>query len=198
MSPINSWFGNEPALVAIALFAVTNIDDLLVLVGLFSSGRLRAAQIAIGQFLGIALLVAASVAAARLAVAIEARYVALIGVVPIALGIRHLFGARRDVEAQTESKARSIAGVLGVAATTIANGGDNLGVYTPVFATMATRGLALTCAVFAAMVALWLLAARWLVAHPLTGAWLRRASPIGTPLVLIVLGAWIVWRGWMG
>jgi cadmium resistance protein CadD (predicted permease) len=56
--------------------------------------------------------------------------------------------------------------VFGVAVTTIANGGDNLSVYTPVFAAMSARALAIVCVVFALMVAAWLLAALAPTGHP--------------------------------
>jgi cadmium resistance protein CadD (predicted permease) len=52
-----------------------------------------------------------------------------------------------------------------VAGLTIANGGDNLAAYTPVFATITAGAAAITIAVFAVGVAVWCLIGSWLVPH---------------------------------
>ena len=77
---------------------------------------------------------------------------------------------------------------------TVANGADNLGVYVPLFATSSPGAVAVMGGVFAAMTALWCLAARWLVAHPAAGAPVRRYGPPAVPYVLIDIGLWILLR----
>jgi cadmium resistance protein CadD (predicted permease) len=42
--------------LAIVLFASTNVDDLFVLLGFFSDPKLRARDIVVGQYAGIATL----------------------------------------------------------------------------------------------------------------------------------------------
>ncbi|PIK73635.1 quaternary ammonium transporter, partial [Methylobacterium frigidaeris] len=79
-----------------------------------------------------------------------------------------------------------------VASVTIANGGDNLGIYTPVFATSPGPRLVLIVAVFAVMVALWLGIAHGLVHHPGLGAPIRRIGRVATPFVLIGIGAMVL------
>jgi cadmium resistance protein CadD (predicted permease) len=48
-------------ITAVVTFVATNIDDLVPLTGWFSDRSYRACHIAVGQFLGIAVLVAVSV-----------------------------------------------------------------------------------------------------------------------------------------
>ena len=49
-----------PALLAVAMFAATNLDDLILLIGLFSDPTFSARRIVEGQFAGIAILAVGS------------------------------------------------------------------------------------------------------------------------------------------
>ncbi|HWA39615.1 MAG TPA: cadmium resistance transporter [Burkholderiales bacterium] len=170
-----------------AAFAATNLDDLFLLVAWFAAGRTRARDIVLGQYLGIGALFAASVAVALLALAVPAAHLAWLGLVPIILGVRML--AKEGTEEIPEAP-----GLLAVAAVTVANGADNLGVYIPLFATSGAGDIAVYGAVFAVMTALWCAAAGWLVRHPGAGAPLRRHGPKAVPPVLIGIGLWILLR----
>lgn len=80
---------------------------------------------------------------------------------------------------------------IAVALTTIANGGDNLSVYIPLF----SRELAwvpLYAIVFAIMTALWCGAGYWLVHHPIVGARIRQYGHVALPFVLLGLGLYIL------
>src|SRR5262249_17089033 len=72
---------------AAGVFAGTDIDDLVVLTVLFlagrATGRPRTRDIVVGQYLGIAALVAFSAAAAVGLLVVPDRWVGLIGLVPI-------------------------------------------------------------------------------------------------------------------
>jgi len=78
------------ALIAIGVFATTNVDDLLVLAGFFSDKRLVHWQVVAGQVLGIGALVAASLAAALIAFVVSPAYVGLLGIVPLIIGVAKL------------------------------------------------------------------------------------------------------------
>ncbi|PIK72809.1 hypothetical protein CS379_11930, partial [Methylobacterium frigidaeris] len=117
--------------VAITLFASTNIDDIVVLIGFFSDPRYRPRQIVIGQSLGIAVLVLASLAGSLLSLVVAPSWLGLLGLVPIVLGVRGLLALRRDDEDEVAIEPTSLGNTLAVASVTIANGGDNLGIYTP-------------------------------------------------------------------
>ena len=146
----------DAALAAI-LFASTDVDDLFILVALLADPRQRATQVVLGQYLGIAALVAASLAAALVALVLPPQYIGLLGLVPVGMGIHGLLELRGQ-RVQTGSAAPADPGrsALAVAAVTIANGGDNIGVYTPVFAVSTAAQVAVMAAVFALMTAVWL------------------------------------------
>ena len=86
------------------------------------------------------------------------------GLIPLALGLYAAWRAWRnrgdddDDEAKVADKQ---VGVLTVAAVTFANGGDNIGVYVPVFATASTTAIIAYCLVFLALVGLLVLAAKY-------------------------------------
>ena len=75
---------------------------------------------------------------------------------------------------------------------TVANGGDNIGVYMPSFAVHSGSQVAIIAVVFVVMTALWCMLAHRMVSHPRLGAPLRRYGHIVVPLVLIGLGILII------
>lgn len=178
-------------LAAIVLFAGTNIDDLIVLTVLFltsrATGRPRPWQIWAGQYAGIAVLVAASALAAAGLTLIPDRWVGLLGLVPLFLGVRGLVHALR-ARADGAPPPAVASGALAVAGVTIANGADNIAVYTPVFRTIGWADSLLTIAVFALLVALWCVVAARLGAHPRVVAVIERYGHWLVPAVFIVIG----------
>jgi cadmium resistance protein CadD (predicted permease) len=183
--------------LAITLFASTNIDDLVVLVGFFADPRFRARDVVAGQYAGIVILFAVSAAGALLSLVIPNAYLGLLGIFPILIGIRKLVALRHE-RVQTDqatilrSTSSSHGNIAGVALVTIANGGDNIGVYMPSFAVHSGSQIAAIAVVFVAMTALWCLLAHRMVSHPRFGAPLRRYAQIFAPLVLIGLGVLII------
>src|SRR5580698_171212 len=130
-----------PALLglAIVLFVSTNVDDLVVLVGFFAHPRFRARDVVAGQYLGLTVLFVLSAAGALLALVIPNTYLGLLGIFPILIGIGKLIALRDDPAAtdqtpRLDGKTASYGNIAGVALVTIANGGDNVGIYMPSFA----------------------------------------------------------------
>jgi len=177
---------------AVAIFAGTDIDDLIVLTVLFlagrATGRPRPRDIVTGQYLGIAALVAASAAAALGLLVIPDRWVGLLGLVPLALGIRGLLAARQQRETVKAT------GMLPIAALTIANGADNMSVYVPLFRGIGPAASALTIGTFAVMVAVWLALAYWLGSHRRMVEAVERFGHWLVPVVFIVIGLVLIAR----
>jgi cadmium resistance protein CadD (predicted permease) len=174
-------------LAGAAAFAATNVDDLLLLIAFFAAGTYRARDVVLGQYAGIGLLFAASAAASLVSLVIPASHLSLLGLLPMLIGLKQLFGKAAQEETVPPSSS-----FLTVAAVTVANGGDNIGVYAPLFATSSAQAISAMGAVFAAMTALWCLAARWLVQHPAAATSIRRYGPKAMPFVLIGIGVFIL------
>jgi cadmium resistance protein CadD (predicted permease) len=190
------------ALVSAGLFATTNVDDLFLLVGFFSGKSLAHWQVVVGQIVGVAVLIAVSLTAALAALALSPAYVGLLGLVPIDLGLMKFRALRQPPHpGEQPSPGRANvkgAGAFGVAAVTIASGGDNIGVYTPFLASQTPEQIAVTIGIFAFLTILWCFVAWRLVAHRTLGGSIRRFGPIILPIVLIALGASILYGSGAG
>ena len=183
-------------LAAVGVFAGTDIDDLVVLTVLFLSaraaGKPRPWQIWAGQYVGITALVAISAAAALGLTVIPNEWVGLVGVVPIGLGVFGLVRAIRARGADETPPAAVATGLVSVAAVTIANGADNISVYTPLFRTIGPTRTLVTVAVFAVGVAVWCLVGSWLGSHKAVVRLIERWGHWIVPIVFIAIGTVIV------
>ena len=189
--------------IAIAVYASTNIDDLLILAVFFADPQVRIGAVVAGRFLGLAVLVLASATAALLAMAVPGEWIALLGLVPLALGLRLLPALFDRGGDSTEETQEALAGEhqpdrhgffsqsVTVAGVTLANGGDNLGIYIPLFAT-APQKIVTYVVVFAVMTAVWCALGYLMVNNPLIGDRIRRHGHVLLPLVLIGLGLYIL------
>jgi cadmium resistance protein CadD (predicted permease) len=184
--------------LGVVVFISTNIDDVLLLAAFFSDPRMSTRAIVLGQFLGIAALVVASVLVAVMALAIPAAWVALLGIVPLALGLQKLWklrdrgstgeGANPRVAEQGAFPGSQLLGVAGV---TVANGADNLGAYIPLFAAD-PAAVVIHVATFFVLTGALCVVARGVVRNGFLALRLRRHAPLGLALVLIGLGVWIL------
>jgi cadmium resistance protein CadD (predicted permease) len=178
------------ALLSTGAFISTNIDDLFLLVGFLSDRSFSRGHIFAGQILGMAAIVAISLAAAWAALAISPGRVGLLGLAPIVIGVGKLLRrGKSDEEGQPTA-----AGILQVAAVTVVNGGDNIAAFTPIFATQGSREMIATLAIFAVLTLVWCFVALWLVRHTALGRPLRRYGHVLLPFILIGLGVLILYR----
>jgi cadmium resistance protein CadD (predicted permease) len=190
--------GDALARVAAAagVFAGTNVDDILVLTVLFlshrASGRPMGWQIWVGQYAGIGVLVLASALAALGLTLVPDEWVGLLGLVPFGLGVWGLAKAIRARNQGEDAPAPVATGLVSVIGLTIANGADNISVYTPMFRTIGPASTPVTVAVYAVMVAAWCAAASWLGSHKPVIAIIQRYGHWIVPSVFILTGAVIV------
>jgi cadmium resistance protein CadD (predicted permease) len=186
---------------AVALFIVTNVDDLVLLtlfLGLAGPDRVARARVVTGQFLGFALILAASVGGALGAELLPSEVIPYLGLVPLLLGIWAGVQAYRthgDLDDVGLPRARSAPGIGEVAAVTVANGADNLAVYVPAFAAVSARGIVASCAIFLVLVAVWCVAAQALASRPGIARAIARWGHVALPVVLVGLGLLILVEG---
>ncbi|MDO9319337.1 MAG: cadmium resistance transporter [Gammaproteobacteria bacterium] len=183
--------------IGTAVFASTNIDDLFLLAAYFANPQIRRRAIVAGQFLGIGALILASVLAAVFALALPEGWVALLGLVPLLLGVRALLALRSAEEESAEadnvqSNVRGwIAQALSIAGVTIANGGDNAGVYVPLFMN-ASESIVTYVLIFAVLTGVWCALGHALVNHRVLGSVIKRYGHLALPFVLMALGLYIL------
>ncbi|WP_061514959.1 CadD family cadmium resistance transporter [Leuconostoc mesenteroides] len=197
-------------LSALGSFIVTNIDDIFVLMLLFSQAssqdkasngrtvkgnRIYPKDIVIGQYLGFALLVLISLLATFGVTLIPDQWVGLLGLIPIYLGVK-LFIKGEDEDEDEDAILSSLNKFnkfyLSVAFITFANGGDNIGIYVPFFSTLNNNQLVITVVTFFIMVAVWCLIGYRLARFRYVSETLEKYGRWVIPIVFIGLGFYIM------
>ena len=184
---MNQYF--QVLLAAIATFAVTNVDDAVLLTLLFAR-RVPARRIIAGQYLGFATIVVVSLFAALAAIVIPHRWIHLLGILPLTLGIKDLFITRRK---QMRRESADSLGILSIALVTISSGADNIGVYVPFFF-FGRRYLWLILAAYAILIGIWCLVGRWLGNRSLILGIVDEWAEKAVPVVFIILGVVLLSR----
>ena len=195
-------------LSALVSFIVTNIDDIFVLMLLFSQAssqakasngrtvkgnRIYPKDIVIGQYLGFALLVLISLLATFGVTLIPDQWVGLLGLIPIYLGVKlFIKGEDEDEGAILSSLNKFNKFYLSVAFITFANGGDNIGIYVPFFSTLNNNQLVITVVTFFIMVAGWCLIGYRLARVRYVSETLEKYGRWVIPIVFIGLGFYIM------
>jgi len=184
--------------IGVGAFAATNIDDIFVLMIFFSSLTFPVRHVVIGQYLGIGLLIVISALGSLITLVVPIYIIGLMGIIPIAIGIKNLAEIRKKDDSYSRQvvqnkKNKSYLSFLAVAGVTFSNGGDNIGVYIPLFSKYNTLSqiTALT-AVFITMTAVWCMVAYYFVNHPLVASRIRYTGNVILPFVLIGLGIYIL------
>ncbi|MEI2578525.1 cadmium resistance transporter [Scytonema sp. PRP1] len=192
-------------------FAATNIDDIIILMLFFAqvNATFRPYHIVAGQYLGFLVLILASLPGFVGGLLIPKAWIGLLGILPIIIGVSQILNRDKpDTDVQTLShqpvtstSKRSLLSKLtalltpqtyGVAAVTLANGGDNIGIYVPLFASCNLPKLLLILAVFFGLIGVWCYVAYRLARFPAIAHVITRYGHAIVPFVLIGLGMFIL------
>ncbi len=201
--------------VAAAAFVGTNVDNCVVTMAMVAGAPLeRAHRIAAGQVIGFAVLVAVSAAAAAVLFEFSTAVVGLLGLVPLAIGVRGLVGlahARPDAEVEvdvgqaggarrrwpwrggTRGERRAVGRSFTAAVlVTVAAGGDNLAVYIPLFRVGGAANVGALVAVFVVGEVL----VTWIVLtggrHPKAREVMLRLGHLAVPVLLCGIGVLVM------
>ncbi|WP_434315496.1 cadmium resistance transporter [Leifsonia sp. P73] len=182
----------------VGLFVATNVDDLVVLTLFFLAaqrGAIRTWHVVIGQYIGVLTLVAVSLAAGLGLTFIPQRWIGVLGLIPLALGVRGFIRYFRALGLPKEiSSSLNPGGLWGIVGITLANGGDNLAAYTPVFRSLSVGESIDTIVVFIVLIAAWLALARLIATRRNVLATISRIEGWLVPTVFCTLGALILFR----
>jgi cadmium resistance protein CadD (predicted permease) len=175
--------------LAVGAFAGTNIDNAVVTVAMVATAPPeRARRIVTGQVLGFVVLVVGAVAMALVLFEIPTRVIGLLGLVPLALGIRGLIGLRH-AESRGRLATRAFgSGVIAAMLITIGAGGDNFAVYIPLFRVARVRGTLASLLVFAASEALFVLLVLRAGRHPRVRAIATAIGVVAAPFLYCTIG----------
>lgn len=184
----------ETLFTTILAFISTNIDDVFLLMLFYAGRKFSRASIIAGQYVGIGTLVIVSFLGAYVGSYFDLRYVGLLGLFPIYLAVRQTMELFRKDDNEDDNSSPAATGLLAIAGVTIANGGDNIGVYIPLLTTMSIREWIQLIVVFAIATYLLCLLAQYLARHPIMAKHLDKYGHIATPIVLFLLGVFILFE----
>ena len=159
-------------LITIFAFAFTSFEDLLLLMGFQITPQPPSSRINHRIFIGY--LIAATIVqslgffSAYAANFVSTAYIGYLGIIPISLGIHSLWNiyCERSQAFSAKVVQRNDSQTWAVSLTMLANSGDSLGVFLPLYAetpeplTFVIFGLSITLAV------LWFFFSRWVVFRP--------------------------------
>lgn len=207
-------------ITAFVSFVSTNIDDIFILMLFWSQKNTvtKIRYVVIGQYLGVGTLVTISIFGGLGLSAISPKYVGLLGLIPIFLGIKTFIDDKKDIK-ENINKNESIScdsnkfeetysnrinpiimfikkiinpTTIKVSGITLANGGDNIGVYVPLFSRMSLLEVLVTVIIFIFLIALWCYIGFKLTKHPLVQRSIERYNNVFVPIVFIWLGIFIL------
>jgi cadmium resistance protein CadD (predicted permease) len=172
---------------SLTTFAATNIDDVFLLT-LFFARRVPTRRIVAGQYLGFAAIIVVSLIGVWAALAIPHRWIRVLGLLPLAIGIKELFQIRRTEPNKSSSTNYSL---ISIALVTLSNGADNVGVYVPFFL-LSRAYLWVILIAYAVLIAIWCFVGRWLGNHSVILRSVDRWGHWAVPLVFIGLGIYVL------
>ncbi|OLP17585.1 transporter [Leptolyngbya sp. 'hensonii'] len=193
-------------IAGVTAFVATNLDDLVILLLFFAriNSTFRPHHIVSGQYLGFTVLVLLSLPGFFGGLLISKPWIGLLGLLPIAIGVHEFLSQEEPKDGEELPQAPPSLSVIGkllglftpqtyqVAAVTIANGGDNIGVYISLFAGLSLPQLGLILGVFGIGVGCWCYLAQQLATHPVMATLLMGYGKKAVPYVLIGLGIYIL------
>ena len=151
--------------IACTSFAITNIDDMFVLVTFFAeastSKTLTPLKITLGQCIGFTAIVIISMIGFGASLVLPSESIGFLGLLPILLGIWKLLDLLFPTK-EEEPEVPSIAGmknILKVSIVTIMNGGDNIGTYVPLFSQAKGAEIAVYVVTYYILLGVWCLVA---------------------------------------
>ncbi|MBZ2165015.1 cadmium resistance transporter [Methanobacterium spitsbergense] len=188
--------------VAVTAFIATNLDDMFILIYFFTRNEFNKVSIVLGQYIGISVLILISMLAYFFKFIIPPSYIALLGIFPIVIGLNHLCNFKKNSSHNLSNKINytnkkdivhdnsslSIMNILKVATVTFSNGGDNIGVYAPLFVSLSISQIFLTSTTFLVMVGIWCIISYIMVINKIIGYKLQEYGHIILPFVLIIIG----------
>jgi cadmium resistance protein CadD (predicted permease) len=197
----------EFPVIGVVAFVTTNVDGLLVLMIFLADRAYDARHIVLGQLAAVALWLLISVGIAHAALALPTQWLALLGVLPVGLGLLKLVELRRadgaaeiaPLEPATQGLLKRVHSRAGaVALVAVSNGADNIALYVALFANSTRAEITGFSVLFLVLAGLWCGLAHALVRTPWLGARIGDGSQKLLPFILIGLGVHILSKGLVG
>jgi cadmium resistance protein CadD (predicted permease) len=115
------------------------------------------------------------------------------GFIPIGIGVKRLIQHQEISKTNNQNKKIASLSFLSVAGITVANGGDDIGVFTPLFAKYNTYfEVTILVILFMLLTGVWCILTHYFIRRPLMASRMNYLSQIISPFVLIGIGVYIL------
>lgn len=189
-------------LASIIAFLSTSIDDLFILTLHFatSNEKFDKKDIVYGHFIGITILILVSLLPSLGLMALPSHYIGFLGLIPIYRGIDLLFHYNKDLPLLADLPENRITiflrkyfnyNLLLVGMITLANGGDNLAMYLPLFSSLKWYVL-LVIPLFFVYTYYWVKLGEKLVGIKQTTVLIKKYGHIFIPYSMILIGIYLI------
>ncbi|BAQ65737.1 cadmium resistance transporter [Geminocystis sp. NIES-3709] len=198
----------------VSAFIATNIDDLVILLIFFAQvkeKKIKVIHIINGSYLGFIVIILFSLIGFFGGLIISPEWIGLLGILPISIGVKQLIQSQENQEEiininneyippdRRHPFLKILSEILHpqtykVAVIIFANGGDNIGVYVPLFAASNLLSLTIILVIFFLLKGLWCYLAYRLTKNPNIGHVITNYGNKIVPYILIGLGFFIFWK----
>lgn len=180
--------------VAAAAFVATNLDNFFLFLSFLTMPSVRIKSVFLGFITGMLILIGISATATLLPALIPVKYLGLLGIIPITVGIRQLIATSRglDPSGQISAPTVSSSAFSAVVLTQISNGSDTIITLVPLIADSMPGAVVLILATFVAMSLLLWRTARRVHLQPAVAALTKRYGHFLAPVILILVGSYIL------
>ncbi|MDH4021225.1 MAG: cadmium resistance transporter [Xanthomonadales bacterium] len=181
--------------VTASAFIGTNMDNFLLLVTMYSRYFRHPGTVAAGYFTGMVLIAAITIAIGKLGDFIPVKYLGLLGIIPMMMGVIAFWKLFR--RPQADELDGTFAGNSGLAIFSalvtiqLSNGTDTIITFSTLYADSSNPTDFIVAPAFFAMVGVFAWAAYYSVRHPGIGRFLARYGKYVTPFILILVGFYI-------
>jgi len=182
--------------VTAGAFIGTNLDNLLLLATMYSRYYRHPWIVTAGYFVGMNLIAAITIAIGEIGEFIPLAYLGLLGVIPMMMGVIALWRIFRD--SQTEEVDSAFAGnsrlaiFFALIAIQLSNGTDTILTFSALYADSSNPSDYIVAPTFFIMVCIFSWVAYYSVKHPRLSHFLVRYGKYVTPLILILVGYYIL------
>jgi cadmium resistance transport/sequestration family protein len=176
----------------IITFVATGIDEMLLLILLFTHAKnhKQIRQVYIGQQLGMTLILLVAVLAIYWISFISEKWIGLLGLLPIIIGVMELFEKDEEEESETVLQKTAIFSnlTIRVIIIAIAGGAEELAIYVPYFTSLHVKELILAILTFILLVPIWSAICHMLGSMKQIYTFVGRFQRFVIPIVFIGIG----------
>jgi cadmium resistance protein CadD (predicted permease) len=200
-------------IISLLAFISTNLDDIFLLTAFFARDDFLKRDVILGQYLGMMVLILISSTAYFFKFIIPDYLIGLLGFLPLIIGVKNLLYIPKNSKIYNEKSDDADKNhnsfktpndgnkrrfkLLKVFSVTFASGGDNIGVYAPLFVGWGYLEILVVVLVFLIMTGIWCLMGIKMVDNRIIGKRIEKYGHLILPLVLIGIGIMIIIKGFL-